>query len=781
MPSETITSRPEFEDAFRANERQERVNTGKVAAALVVFLMPVGVVLDYFVYPERLGFFLILRLACSALAGCIWYLHTTRIGQEHYKLLGLPIALLPAFFIAWMISDTQGPVSPYYAGLNLILLAVSVVVHWSVRESIAAVGGVLLLYSSACLLKGTKEQLPLIFNNFYFLVLTGIIVITGNHFFNRLRFREFALRYELDQNRLQLEESNRKLKELDQIKSRFFANISHELRTPLTLLLAPLEALLHQRGRVTDPETRGLLTTMHSNGMRLLKLINDLLDLVRLESGRMEVKREPLELTDFIKGMASAARQVADDKRIKLETWVAPELGTVLADRDKLEKILLNLLFNALKFTPAGGRVDLRAEKQDGDLVLRVKDTGMGISPKNLPYIFDRFWQADGSARRKYQGVGIGLALVKELAEIQDGKVSVESEEGKGTAFTVQFPCVKAESKAESRPAQAIEEPTQSGKEAVPVAGTVASEEWLANLYRRAELFPALTPVQEAVRPVETAGARDRPSVLVADDEPDMLRFLKSQLSRHYNVIEAVDGQQAIEKAAQFIPEIILLDMMMPEKDGLQACREIRERTSTQNIPIILLTARADEETKLASLSAGANDFLSKPFSTTELHVRVKNLIESHQLQRKLARQNQVLESTIDQLKETEVQLVQAEKLASLGRMSAGIIHEINNPLNFATTGLFTLRKKHKHIAEEHRPEFAEILKDIEEGVKRVKNIVSDLRSFSHPNTEMMEEVNVAEVVTTALRFLGNELKDRVQIHQQIPEDLMIEANKNKI
>src|SRR6266581_2774140 len=436
MPSKTITSRPEFEVAFRANERQERVNTGKVAAALVVFLMPVGVVLDYFVYRERLGFFLLLRLACSALAGCIWYLHTTRLGQEHYKLLGLPIALLPAFFIAWMISETQGPVSPYYAGLNLILLAVSVVVHWSVRESVVAVGGVLLMYSAACLLKGTKEQLPLIFNNFYSLVLTGIIVITGNHFFNRLRFREFALRYELDQNR-------------------------HELRTPLTLLLAPLEALLHQRGRVTDPETRGLLTTMHSNGMRLLKLINDLLDLVRLESGRMEVRREPLELTEFIKGLASAARQVADDKRIKLETWVAPELGAVLADRDKLEKILLNLLFNALKFTPAGGRVDLRAEKQGDDLVLLVRDTGMGISPKNLPYIFDRFWQADGAARRKYQGVGIGLSLVKELTEIQDGNVSVESEEGKGTTFTVRFPCETVEPKPESQAAQTFEAPAK--------------------------------------------------------------------------------------------------------------------------------------------------------------------------------------------------------------------------------------------------------------------------------------------------------------------------------
>src|SRR5204862_3046821 len=266
-------------------------------------------------------------------------------------------------------------------------------------------------YLAACLSSKAPSSPGIFFNNFYFLFVTGVFIITGSWFYNRIRQREFALRYELDRNRQQLQENNRKLTELDQIKSRFFANISHELRTPLTLLLAPLEAMLHQHGRVTDPETRGLLTTMHSNGMRLLKLINDLLDLVRLESGRMDVKREPLELTDFIKGLASAARQVADDKRIRLETWVAPELGAVLADRDKLEKILLNLLFNALKFTPAGGRVDLRAEQQGDELVLLVKDTGMGISPKNLPYVFDRFWQADGSARRKYQGVGIGLAL----------------------------------------------------------------------------------------------------------------------------------------------------------------------------------------------------------------------------------------------------------------------------------------------------------------------------------------------------------------------------------
>jgi len=280
---------------------------------------------------------------------------------------------------------------------------------------------------------------------------------------------------------------------------------------------------------------------------------------------------------------------------------------------------------------------------------------------------------------------------------------------------------------------------------------------------------------------METSRNGNLPTLLVADDEPDMLRFLKSQLSSHYRVIEAVDGQQAIEKASQFLPDIILLDMMMPEKDGLQACREIRERTPTQSIPIILLTARADEETKLASLSAGASDFLAKPFSTTELHVRIKNLVESHQYQRKLSKQNQVLETTIEQLKDTETQLVQTEKLASLGRMSAGIIHEINNPLNFATTGLFTLRNKGKYVAVEQQEEYQEILKDVEDGIKRVKNIVSDLRMFTHPDTESRDQVELAEVVTSALRFLSNEWKDRVRVEQNLTEHQSVWANKNKL
>jgi len=301
-------------------------------------------------------------------------------------------------------------------------------------------------------------------------------------------------------------------------------------------------------------------------------------------------------------------------------------------------------------------------------------------------------------------------------------------------------------------------------------------------LYRRAEFFPSVTPVRDSMKAVETAvTAQNGPKVLIADDEPDMLRFLRSQLASKFQVIEAVDGVQALEKAAQFLPDVILLDMMMPGKDGLQVCRELRERTSTRRIPIVLLTARADEETKLQSLAAGASDFLAKPFSTTELHVRVKNLVESHDYQRQITKQNQVLEATLEQLKETETQLVQTEKLASLGRMSAGIIHEINNPLNFAKTATHMLKRQSGNLPNEEQEEFNETIHDLEEGIDRVRVIVSDLRSFTHPNVEMFEDVSILQLMTSTLRFLSHEWKDKVEIIQDYDEHATVWGNRHQL
>ncbi|HVM46909.1 MAG TPA: ATP-binding protein [Candidatus Acidoferrum sp.] len=772
--SEGFSSSAEIRKAFAQHDERVILNNIKVGCVIGIVLMPAGYFMDLYKYGSMAGDFLRFRLMSALLIAFFFGVLLTPSGRRHYRLVGMTLLAVPASFIGAMIYSTHDAGSPYYAGLNVVLLVLAFVLHWTFRESLLAAALVISVYLAASLPNQPSRVIGEFVNNLFFLGCTAVVAVTGTFFHNRSRFREFALRYELDRNRQVLEENNAKLRELDEIKNRFFANISHELRTPLTLLIAPLETLLRRRD--LDSESKDLLATMHANGLRLLKLINDLLDLVRLESGRMETKLEPVDMTEFIKAITSAARQVANDKQLRLESFVGADLGTVLVDRDKLDKIVLNLVFNALKFTPEGGRVELRAEQKGGRFLLSVSDTGMGIAEKNLPHVFDRFWQADGSAKRKYQGMGIGLALVKELAQIQGGEVTVQSQEGKGTTFTVGLP---------HRPAQpAVLPAPEANPNGAPIeAGQagIASEEWLVNLYRRAELFPALTPVQQSQPPPGPSTNGGRPVVLIADDEPDMLSFLRSQLSSQYNVLEAVDGQQAVEKASQFLPDLILLDMMMPEKDGLQACREIREQTPTQNIPVVLLTARADEETKLKALEAGASDFLAKPFSTTELHVRIRNLVESHRYQRKVSRQNLVLESTIEQLKETETQLVQTEKLASLGRMSAGIIHEINNPLNFATTGLFTLRNKGKYVAPEQQEEYHDILKDVEEGIKRVKNIISDLRMFTHPETASRDQVEVAETVAAALRFLSSEWKGKVRIEQDLSGHQTIWANRNRL
>jgi signal transduction histidine kinase len=776
---QAIWNDPEFKQAFLDNERQVRINTGKLACALVVVLMPFGVLLDYAVYPDKVGYFFRLRLLCSILVGIIWLLHRTKWARNNYRLLGLPIVMLPAFFIAFMIFVTHGASSPYYAGLNLILLAVSAVGHWTLRDTMISVTSVILMYFGASYANAANFDSRNFFNNLYFLVLTGIIVVAGNYLYNRLLFREFEVRFQLDKSRQMLEESNRKLLELDQVKSRFFANISHELRTPLTLVLAPLQTLIQERSASLEPEMRQLLLIMQSNGMRLLKLINDLLDLVRLESGKMEVKREPVAIEPFLYGLANAVKKSAEDRGVRLEVISDPAISTVLTDSDKLERILLNLLFNALKFTPAGGKVEVKAKRDNGELVLEVSDTGTGISKEQLPFIFDRFWQADTSSQRKYRGVGIGLALVKELVEVQDGSVTVTSAFGKGTQFTVRLPYEELH-----QPSQIAEEagnPDEVGFPRISAETNGSTDTWLKNLDRQAEFFPSMTSLKETIRPVETAIHRGQPRILIADDEPDMLKYLKSQLSVNFQVIEAVDGQQAVEKASQFLPDVIVCDMMMPERNGLEVCRELRERTSTRSIPILLLTARADEETKLAALSAGANDFITKPFSTTELSVRLKNLFDAHSLQQELARQNQILEATIEQLKETEVQLVHSEKLASLGRMSAGIIHEINNPLNFAKTALYVLRIMSESLSGNEKKEFREVLEDMGEGINRISSIVSDLRTFTQPHLTQLEKVSVSEVVNSALRLLSNEWENKVRVEKEIPEHQTIWANRNQI
>ncbi len=764
--------------AYADHDRQIALRRIRIGCVLAVVLLPLGAVVDQQVYPDLwLTRLLHIRIAGAMLMLPLWAAVKTAWGQQNHRFFCVALALVPAGTMAVLIHQIGDAGSPYYAGLNLVLLTIGLLLQWTAAQSLIAVSLVVAIYLGVCALVPAK--LPgAAFNNLYFLVVTGLIVVIGNSIASRLRFREFAAQHRLrlsqqdiERANAELEASYERLRELDLAKSRFFANISHELRTPLTLLLGPLDALAQRQGRVGEEEVRGHLGTMQANGLRLLKLINDLLDLERLDSGRLAVRPEPVEVPQFLGGLVNSARQLAEDRRIQLRLEVEGSLGRAMLDPDKLEKVLLNLLINAIKFTAGGGRITCRAERRADQLVVSVSDSGVGIQSDDLPHIFDRFWQADTSSQRKHQGTGIGLALVKELVEALEGHVTVESEVDRGTTFTITLPWIE--------PPRT--DPNDQPVAVLPPAGPAEPQDaWLVNLYRRAELFPGLPSLKESLRPDELSASDGRPRVLIADDEPDMLRFLRSQLSGQFQVFEAVDGQQAIEKAAQFLPDIILSDMMMPEKDGLDVCREVRARFPTRNIPIVLLTARADDETKLAALTAGASDFLSKPFSTTELRVRLKNLVDAQRLQKELAWQNQKLQSTLEQLKETESQLVQSEKMASLGRMSAGIIHEINNPLNYAKTGIFTLQKMGRLMPPGEIADFEDILHDIGDGLTRVAGIVGDLRAFTHPHGGAMEDVDVRAVAAGALRFLAAETKE-VAVDNAIPPGFRVRANRNKL
>src|SRR5574341_979839 len=384
----------------------------------------------------------------------------------------------------------------------------------------------------------------------------------------------------------ELEGAYNQLKELDQAKTRFFASVSHELRTPLTLILAPLESVLKgDMGPIPDGLQRHV-AVMHQNGLRLLKQINNLLDLTKLDAGRMTLECRPGDLRAFFRGLVAAVAPMAEKKYIELKGYEdAPLPRHVHFDPDRLEKVVLNLVFNAIKFTNVGGRVELRwGRSTEGQLQVQVKDTGIGIAEKDLPKLFKRFSQVDASTSRRYEGTGIGLALAKEIIELHGGRIGVESEPGRGSTFTFTIPLL-------------IELPQDGKTETVREAGAdgdVASADWTHELHVAAERqLTGISPEPTVAAEPSLSPANGR-HVLVVEDNPDMREFVAFELQGDYRVLKAANGIEGMRVAGETLPDVIISDVMMPEMDGYQLCREIRKDPRTKHIPIILLTARAD-------------------------------------------------------------------------------------------------------------------------------------------------------------------------------------------
>jgi signal transduction histidine kinase len=471
-----------------------------------------------------------------------------------------------------------------------------------------------------------------------------------------------------------------------------------------------------------------------------------------------------------------SVRHLADQDLVALIWSCQSDRTTILLDRDKFDKILLNLVINAIKFTPSSGTIEVKVKIVANHLRMTVEDSGVGIPPDVLPRIFERFWQVDSSSTRKFQGAGIGLALVRSLTEVMGGAVKVDSQLGYGTIFTIDLPAEAAALEI-ANPGEG-DEPLQDG-------GNIAKLHRRAALSSPGKMAPRpLTPLSSA-GPITAAMVGIRPSgtrplVLIADDEPDIRRFLRMQLE-DVDVMEASDGAEALELVRLHRPQLALLDHMMPEMDGVEVCRRIRENQTTRGVAVIILTARADEATKLSALQAGANDFLTKPFSIAELALRLENQIAMARVRREMVDLNAGLHSALDQIKDNEVMMLRNEKLSALGRMSAGIIHEINNPLNYASAGLYTLETFTKQIPDKNQADFADILKDVREGVARVSQIVMDLRKFTRDDTATSGDADLAEIVARSRRMIGHQVGKEIEFNLKSPSIARICGNSNQL
>lgn len=389
----------------------------------------------------------------------------------------------------------------------------------------------------------------------------------------------------------------REQRNVAQLRAHFFTNVSHEFRTPLTLLIGPLTQLV--QASPGDATFR----LMHRQAARLLTLVNQLLDLTKLDAGQLQPDLRPGHLPHFLRGLAGSFASLADSRDIQLQVEADTEPEQALYDADKLEKIVTNLLANALKFTPAGGivRVRYQYEVAHQQAIISVADSGPGIAPEQQVRIFERFYQ---SPQTTQSGTGIGLALVQELVLVLGGQVTLSSQSGQGATFTVTLP---------------ISIPADSS--AVPMTPSVPA---------RDGLLPYSTGDETGAAADFSSGPVDSgelPLLLLVDDNADVRQYIRMLFTADYRVLEAENGRLGLVKAGQVLPDLVVCDLMMPDMDGLAFCEGLRQQVATDHIPVILLTAKADVDSRIDGLLRGADDYLAKPFHPVELQTRVKNLL----------------------------------------------------------------------------------------------------------------------------------------------------------
>ncbi len=559
---------------------------------------------------------------------------------------------------------------------------------------------------------------------------------------------------ELSEHAHELALANKKLLDTERMKDDFFATVSHELRTPLTLVLTPLESLLMGDPKTITKAQREVFEIMHNNAIRLLQMVTGLLDFSKIEAGRMEIKREPTDIAAVTRSIISDFEAMLKHKKITSRLDVG-EVQTVLMDRYIYERILFNLLSNAAKFTPEGGSIGVSVGWKQADLTLSVSDTGIGISQEDQKRLFEKFRQIEGVSTRRFEGTGLGLALVKEFAGHLGGTVSVVSEVGKGSTFTVhcQAPLAKLlETDKLVRPRQ--------------------------KLVQQFHTHSGWAPTDDSTKKSHL------PKILIAEDNLELASYLALQMQDIAQIQLARDGEKALETVRSWMPDLVLSDVMMPERDGLSLCREIKADKRTSHIPVILLTALTYREALLKGWEAGADEYLFKPFHPTELITRVSSVLSNSQERRKThlflkesheKLELEVQERTVKLSEANKILIKQKNSLEKVNRELDGFVytasHDLRAPLRVIASFSEVLTKKYSDLIDEQGKGY---LNRIEKAAVRMSQLIDDLMlvarlsKIENPYKNVLTK-EILESVLSRLDFDIKEARVEVVIQKGMP------------